>query len=113
MRQDEQLGDAIAKLREERERRLESIIELESRLQTVQTSLVLENVHEEQTQDNDLSLSRIQQLECRVTEFEQEVGQRYQWVPRIQIITEEWELTVTLSILLDAHAVVVINRGVW
>lgn len=41
---------------------MESIIELESRLQTVQTSLVLEHVCEEDTRDNDLSLSRIHEV---------------------------------------------------
>ncbi|EGD78284.1 hypothetical protein PTSG_09348 [Salpingoeca rosetta] len=71
---DKALGDRIAALNEEREQRIHSLIDLESRLEVLQESLVVSE--KEEKREDELSMERLEDLRHRITEYEKELDER-------------------------------------
>jgi hypothetical protein len=69
--QSEQLETAVTKLQDERERRLESLVDLESKLEALRSALALQDSRASMAVA-DISLQRIEKLSRRVHAYERE-----------------------------------------
>lgn len=74
---DEALCDKIKELEVERERRLHSLVELESRLEVLQESLMVNKASgKDDAREDDLSIDHLQNLQQQIDEYEQELQER-------------------------------------
>jgi hypothetical protein len=76
LQQSESLESEIARLQEVRERRLESLLDLESKLEALRKELVVREARLSMANGGDISLQRIEKLSKRVHEYEREKNDR-------------------------------------
>lgn len=75
LEQSDQLEKAVKELQDEKERRLERLVDLESKLEDLRHSLVIQDSRASMAIP-DISLQRIQKLSKRVQEYEREKNDR-------------------------------------
>eukprot|EP00053_Salpingoeca_punica_P010960 m.97997 g.97997 ORF g.97997 m.97997 type:complete len:596 (+) comp15548_c0_seq1:137-1924(+) len=75
---EESLLETVDQLKKEREARLESLVELESRMEILQASLMISNPSSSESAHTvcNISLSRISQLQSQINEYERELHDR-------------------------------------